>query len=98
MTARIQRIAEAGRPPVTFRLDGAPASALQGDTVLTAVLANSGHLRASEFGAEARAGFCLMGARQDCWMWQDGGLRLRACSTPVAEDMQLLTEPPRGWP
>ncbi|MGR3199962.1 MAG: (2Fe-2S)-binding protein [Paracoccus sp. (in: a-proteobacteria)] len=98
MTARIQRIAEADRPPVTFRLDDAPASALQGDTVLTAVLANSGHLRASEFGAEARAGFCLMGVCQDCWMWQDCGPRLRACSTTVAEDMRLLTEPPRGWP
>ena len=30
-----------------------------------------GALRAAEFGPEARAGFCLMGACQDCWVWQE---------------------------
>lgn len=98
MTGRIHRLAETERAPVAFWLDGARCTALEGDTVLTAVLAHAGHVRRSEFGPEARAGFCLMGACQDCWMWQESGLRLRACSTPVIEGMRLLTEDGGRWP
>lgn len=95
---RIVRLAERERPEVRFRLDGAEVAALAGDTVLTAVLAVAPALRRSEFGPEARAGFCLMGACQDCWVWQEDGPRLRACSTPVAEGMRLLTAAPEAWP
>lgn len=97
-TGRIVRLSETTRPRVHFHLDGSPCEALAGDTVLTAVLSSSRHLRQSEFGPETRAGFCLMGACQDCWIWQADGGRLRACSTPVMEGMQLLTEAPAGWP
>jgi aerobic-type carbon monoxide dehydrogenase small subunit (CoxS/CutS family) len=41
-----------------------------------------------------RAGFCLMGACQDCWVWLADGSRLRACTTLLAEGMQVRTEPP----
>lgn len=95
---RIRRLAETGRPPVHFTLDGRPASALVGDTVLTAILASAAALRRSEFGDGSRAGFCLMGACQDCWVWQEDGPRLRACSTPVAEGMRLLTDVALTWP
>ncbi|MCB2052469.1 MAG: (2Fe-2S)-binding protein [Novosphingobium sp.] len=71
---------------------------MQGDTVLTAVLLVAGSLRGSEFGAERRAGFCLMGACQDCWVWQEEGPRFRACSTLVKVGMRLLSEPPKSWP
>jgi predicted molibdopterin-dependent oxidoreductase YjgC len=67
-------------------LDGAPIEALQGDTLLTALLAaGAGHLRESEFGDGPRAGFCLMGACQDCWVVVEGRGRLRACAA-LAED------------
>jgi predicted molibdopterin-dependent oxidoreductase YjgC len=95
---RIQRLAEKDRPAVRFHLDGKPVSALAGDTVLTAILMHAPRLRSSEFGPEARAGFCLMGACQDCWIWQENGPRLRACSTPIAEGMRLLTAAPEVWP
>lgn len=95
---RLVRLGEAGRAPVRFRLDGIAHAALAGDTVLTAVLAVAPALRRSEFSAEARAGFCLMGACQDCWMWQEDGPRLRACSTPIADGMRLLSEAPGDWP
>lgn len=98
VSGRIRRLAEIGRTPVRFLLDGHPAEALAGDTVLTAILASAPVLRHAEFGTEGRAGFCLMGACQDCWIWQEDSPRLRACSTPVAEGMRLLTEPPRDWP
>lgn len=95
---RIVRLAEIDRPRVRFFLNGAMCEALAGDTVLTAILACAAALRRSEFGPEPRAGFCLMGACQDCWVWQEEGTRLRACSTPVVEGMRLTTEAPEVWP
>jgi predicted molibdopterin-dependent oxidoreductase YjgC len=95
---RIVRLAELERARLRFFLDGEAREALEGDTVLTALLSAGRWLRSSEFGPEKRAGFCLMGACQDCWVWQEGGSRIRACSTPVAPDMRLLTEPPGSWP
>ncbi|MBP1860300.1 (2Fe-2S)-binding protein [Rhizobium herbae] len=95
---RIVRLAEIDRPRVRFFLNGVACETLAGDTVLTAILACAPALRRSEFGPEARAGFCLMGACQDCWIWQEEGTRLRACSTPIAEGMRLATEAPECWP
>ncbi|CAO3409304.1 (2Fe-2S)-binding protein [Azospirillum largimobile] len=95
---RLVRLAETGRAPVRFLLDGVERTALAGDTVLTAILVNAASLRQSEFGPERRAGFCLMGACQDCWIWQEQGPRLRACSTPLAEGMRLLTQTREDWP
>ncbi|TGQ68285.1 (2Fe-2S)-binding protein [Mesorhizobium sp. M00.F.Ca.ET.186.01.1.1] len=95
---RIVRLAERDRAQVQFVLDGQICQALAGDTVLTAMLAAGHALRSSEFGPEPRAGFCLMGACQDCWIWQEKGPRLRACSTPLAEGMRLCTTAPESWP
>jgi predicted molibdopterin-dependent oxidoreductase YjgC len=86
---RLRRVAETDRPAVSFMLDGAPAGALVGDTLLTAILAQDGYLRASEFGDGLRAGFCLMGACQDCWVTIEGGGRVRACTTPIEEGMRV---------
>uniref|UniRef100_A0A9E8A1Y5 (2Fe-2S)-binding protein n=1 Tax=Bosea sp. NBC_00436 TaxID=2969620 RepID=A0A9E8A1Y5_9HYPH len=95
---RLVRLAETDRPPLRFFLDGVERGALTGDTVLSAVLSVAPALRRSEFGPEARAGFCLMGACQDCWIWQEDGPRLRACSTRLIEGMRLLSDAPGEWP
>ena len=95
---RIVRLAERDRAQLHFFLDGQTRAALAGDTVLIAMLASGHALRKSEFGPEWRAGFCLMGACQDCWVWQDEGPRLRACTTPISEGMRLRTTPPGSWP
>jgi predicted molibdopterin-dependent oxidoreductase YjgC len=87
---RLRRLAETDRSTVSFTLDGAPVTALEGDTLLTAVLASDDHLRESEFGDGLRAGFCLMGACQDCWVNVEGSGRVRACTTPVVEGMRVL--------
>ena len=79
--ALFKRLAETGRPALAFTLDGQPATGLLGDTVLTAVLTCAEHLRGSDFSAERRAGFCLMGACQDCLVRLEDGRRVRACST-----------------
>ncbi|MEO7886696.1 MAG: (2Fe-2S)-binding protein [Polaromonas sp.] len=89
--ALLHRVAERGRKPVSFVLNGQALTALAGDTVLTAVLTHSAQLRFSEFSGEPRAGFCMMGACQDCWVATESGQRMRACGTFVEEGMRLVT-------
>jgi predicted molibdopterin-dependent oxidoreductase YjgC len=99
MSQRFVRLGETNRAPVRITIDGRPAGALEGDTLMVAVLSNAGQLRESEFGDGKRAGFCLMGACQDCWVWTADGARLRACTTVVEEGMQIITTQPEAtWP
>ncbi|MFJ2687103.1 (2Fe-2S)-binding protein [Pseudomonas sp. NPDC087342] len=93
--ALLKRLAEGDRPALDFVLDGQPATALLGDTVLTAVLTCSDHLRGSDFSAQPRAGFCLMGACQDCWVRLGDGRRVRACSTLLEPGQHINREPGR---
>ncbi|NIF72282.1 (2Fe-2S)-binding protein [Burkholderia sp. Ap-962] len=88
------RVAETRRASLSFVLDGVAVEALAGDTLLTAILTQQRHLRVSEFGDGPRAGFCLIGACQDCWVRDEGGARLRACSTLVREGMRVVTGKP----
>lgn len=85
------RLAETDRACVRLTIDGRPTTALAGDTVLTAVLTQHGHLRHNEFSGQPRAGFCLMGACQDCWVRTADGAALRACSTFVSDGMAVVT-------
>src|SRR6185437_14213444 len=75
------RLAAADRGRIPMLLDGMPIEVLSGDTLLTGMLLHARHVRWFEFAAEKRAGFCLMGACQDCWV--DCGERgwVRACTT-----------------
>jgi predicted molibdopterin-dependent oxidoreductase YjgC len=97
MNGRFVRLAERDRAAIPFTIDGRPAEALEGDTILVALLNVTDHVRHSEFGDGRRAGFCLMGACQDCWVWTEAGDRLRACSTMVAAGMRIVTNP-LPWP
>jgi len=99
MNQRFVRLAETNRPRVRIFIDGRVADALAGDTLMVAILNNARELRESEFGDGKRAGFCLMGACQDCWVWTAAGTRLRACTTVVEEGMQIITRQPEAtWP
>ena len=91
MTALLKRLADTGRTPVSFVLDGKTVTALAGDTVLTAVLTLGAQLRRNEFSGQPRAGFCMMGACQDCWVNTESGERLRACGTFISDGMRLDT-------
>ncbi|TDN62460.1 (2Fe-2S)-binding protein [Paraburkholderia sp. BL10I2N1] len=85
------RVAETARAPLSFVLNGEDVSALAGDTVLTAILTQQRRVRDSEFSGEPRAGFCLIGACQDCWVRTESGARVRACSTPLVAGMRIVT-------
>ena len=99
MSQRFVRVAEEARARVRILIDGEMAAALAGDTLMVALLSHTRHLRESEFGDGKRAGFCLMGACQDCWVWTADGQRLRACTTVVEEGMHIVTHQPEAtWP
>jgi predicted molibdopterin-dependent oxidoreductase YjgC len=91
LTAQFHRLAERDRPRIRLVIDGHACEALAGDTVLTALMTNGRRVRSSEFGDGSRAGFCLMGACQDCWVALEDGTRLRACTSFVAEGMRITT-------
>ena len=91
----LHRVGERERTVIQLRIDGQPAQALQGDTVLTAVLTQRARLRVHERSGAPHAGFCLMGACQDCWVQLADGPRLRACATPVQPGMDVRTD--GGW-
>ncbi|MGN8118111.1 (2Fe-2S)-binding protein [Labrys sp. 22185] len=86
---------ETDRTPVAILINGESVSCLAGDTLLTAILLNGRFLRHSEFGDGPRAGFCNMGACQDCWLTLASGERIRACTTEVRDGMVVLTREAR---
>jgi D-hydroxyproline dehydrogenase subunit gamma len=79
---------------VAFSIDGRSVVAQTGDSILAAMLTNTRFVRRLEFGGEPRAGFCLMGACQDCWVWLGDGRRACACTTLVSADLRVSTTPP----
>lgn len=87
----LHRIARKDHPAIAFTLDGASCEGRAGDTVLTAILNLGERLRLSEFSASPRAGFCQMGACQDCWVTLESGERIRSCSTALAAGMRIVT-------
>ena len=93
--ALLKRLARHELPLVSFTLNGETCSGRAGDTVLTAILTQSDWLRLSDFSGAPRAGFCQMGACQDCWVLTSDGGRIRACSTVLEPGMNLrtVTEP-----
>ncbi|HEV2555398.1 MAG TPA: (2Fe-2S)-binding protein [Bosea sp. (in: a-proteobacteria)] len=95
---QFKRVAERSGARVTLNFEGSAIEATSGDSILAALLTHGLRVRRHEFGGEPRAGFCLMGACQDCWVWSDHGGRLRACTTPVAEGMTLFAQPPAPSP
>jgi predicted molibdopterin-dependent oxidoreductase YjgC len=80
--------------PLRLTLDGASIEACPGDSLITVMLTRGRVLRRLEFDDSPRAGFCLMGACQDCWVWIGTDRRVRACTTLAAAGMSVWTSPP----
>jgi D-hydroxyproline dehydrogenase subunit gamma len=91
---QLQRVAEMDRQLVEIEIDGWQLSAMVGDTILVAMLTQRGLLRQKQEGEAAGAGFCLMGACQDCWVWLEDGRRVRACTAYVEPGLRIRTT----WP
>lgn len=87
----LRRIAGFDAPIVSLTLDGRQVHARRGESVLAVILLHAGHVRRHEVNGEPRAGFCLMGTCQDCWVWLGPDRRGRACTTLVEEGMRIST-------
>lgn len=78
---------------LSFHFEDSTIHAVEGDSILAALLGAGALVRRHEFGGEPRGGFCLMGACQDCWIWSDKGGRIRACTTQARDGMILFATP-----
>lgn len=87
----IHRLVRRDAAVLNFMVDGTQYEGREGDTLLTAILSNGDALRLSDFTGEPRAGFCQMGACQDCLVALESGERLRACTTPLRDGLRLVT-------
>ena len=96
MGGRLVRAVAPSGPPLRIFVDDAEVTAHPGESVLVAVLSARNAVRQHEFSDEQRAGFCLMGACQDCWVWLADNARVRACTTAVVDGMHVLTKTPQG--
>jgi len=94
MKPLIRRVHTPAAPLLRLTWNGQPLQAYTGDTVLTALLTAGDHLRLTLGDGAPRAGFCLMGACQDCWVQTEGGQRLRACTTLAEDGMILVSAQP----
>ena len=97
MSGRLVRAIVPTGPTVHILVDDAEVMAYAGESVLVAVLTARNALRRHEFSEEPRAGFCLMGTCQDCWVWLADNSRVRACTTAVSDGMSILTGAPPGF-
>lgn len=98
MTPLLRRATPLAGPALRLTWNGQPIAAQSGDTVLTALLLAGDRLRTTLGEGAPRAGFCLMGACQDCWVQLAGGQRLRACSTLAEDGMALVDALPGECP
>lgn len=80
-------------PPARLFVDGVEIAAWEGESILLAILAAGVALHPLEESG-GRAGFCLMGACQECSVWHEDGRAIRACVTRVADGMRLVTRRP----
>jgi predicted molibdopterin-dependent oxidoreductase YjgC len=95
-SGQLVRLDETGREAVEVFLDGHPVRGLRGDTLLTLLLLHGTKLRLSDFGDGPRAGFCNMGACQDCWVDLESGERVRACTTYATDGLRVASRD-RRW-
>ncbi len=91
-TGRFRCTGGVERPAVPFRIDGVPVLGRDGDSLLTAILCVRADLGALPPDPRRRAGFCLIGLCQDCWVRLRGRGRVRACTTPLEPDMDVLLD------
>jgi len=96
--ARFVAVARRTSPTITISIDGESIDVPKGQSILTSVLTHQSALRIQMASGLPRAGFCLMGACQECWIWLSDGQRVRACTTPVTDGMEICTSAPAGFP
>lgn len=92
------RIARARGESVPFTIDGIPVRGRAGEMLIAAILAVRPDLGCLPPDRRSRAGFCLIGLCQDCWVRLGDGRRVRACTTPLEPGMAVrLDSSDESW-
>ncbi len=87
-----RRLPEADGPPVSFTLNGQPATGVDGDSVAAALLAMGERVcRTTAVSGAARGPFCLMGVCFECLVTIDGIGNRQACLVRLRAGMQVET-------
>lgn len=94
--------------PVTFTFDGKTYEGFEGDTIASALLANGiRQLRVHEATGTPRAIYCNIGHCFECRVTVNQSQTLRACMTPVQDNMVIesgkvqpapFNTSPADWP
>ncbi len=79
---------------ISFRFNGQPIQALQGETVAAALSAAGVTTFRHTLSGAPRGLFCGMGACFDCVVTIDGRIGQRACLIPASEAMQVTGDDP----
>jgi predicted molibdopterin-dependent oxidoreductase YjgC len=88
-----RRSSTQARNTLQFQFDGTTVSALDTDTVASALIAAGYRIftTAPQDGGP-RGGFCFVGRCSDCLMIIDGQPGTMACTTPVRDGMRVETQ------
>jgi len=92
--ARFDPAAGSTAPEIDVTVDGEAVRVRGEQSILVAILSGRRTLAPALPDTTPRAGFCLMGACQECWVWLGDGARCRACTTPVETGMAIFTGAP----
>jgi aerobic-type carbon monoxide dehydrogenase small subunit (CoxS/CutS family) len=76
---------------ITVTIDGQTVRTFIGETIAGALLAEGVRVFRHTSGGSPRGLFCGMGICYDCLVTVDNRPSVRACMTPVANGMEILT-------
>lgn len=82
------------RTEVHITVDGKTISAIKGEPILAALLANGIRVTRHTKSGRTRGFFCGIGRCTDCIMTVDGKPNIRTCVTPVEDGMTVIS--PKG--
>ena len=92
-TTPIALVGATPEPALRFAFDGAPVTALPGQTVGAALLAAGVRtLRTTRVEGKPRGMFCGIGVCFDCLVTVNGEPNVRACLTPVRDGDDVRTQ------
>lgn len=81
------------RREITFQFNGESYVGYEGDTIASALLANGIRtLRKHEESGNPRGIYCNIGHCYECRVAVDGAQNVRACLTPIKENMNVASE------
>ena len=90
VSLRAHKVVFAGRP-VHIDVDGESLTALEGDTIASALIASGRRVIRYDADGSPHGIFCGMGACFECLVDVDGDPSVRSCITPVRPGMRIRT-------